>query len=443
MSLIDRGKQKDDRTTTEISNKRWIIWASLMAIYIVGCIHRVAPAVMAKDLMATFKTSATMLGALSSVYFYTYALMQIPSGIFSDTLGPRKTVTVGAVVMGIGTTIFALASSLVTCFVGRLLIGFGASVVMVNTMRVCVEWYKPNEMGLINGLTTTVGALGTMLAATPLAVLSEFAGLRLSLFLMGIATFFLAWNCWCTVRDRPGECVHNSQDKKAANQTSFSSPQSITDGIRTVFKNPYTWPPFFGFFSFYSTLMAFSGLWGVPFLSHVYGLSNKEAANYMMMISFGLLVGCPVTGYISDKVLGLRRLPYVTCALAYSAVWGIVCFFTIQKTQPIYLYIICFFMGFFCSGFTLSLVASKEANMQIVSGIAMGTTNTGGFLGAALLQIVLGKVLDLFWEGATVDSVRFYPPGAYRVAFLICFLVTLGGFVASLYIKETHCRNWP
>ena len=69
--------------------KRWFIWTSLILVYIVGYFHRVAPAVIAEDLMRAFQTSGVLLGVLSSVYFYTYAAMQIPAGILSDTLGPR------------------------------------------------------------------------------------------------------------------------------------------------------------------------------------------------------------------------------------------------------------------------------------------------------------------------------------------------------------------
>ena len=433
---------RDGHDLTSVYRKRWVIWVSLMMIYIIGCIHRVAIAVIAKDLMATFKTSGAILGGLSSVYFYVYAIMQIPSGVFSDTIGPRMTVTIGAIVMGIGTLIFALAPSLIICFAGRFLIGLGVSVVMVNAMRVCVEWYKPNEMGLVNGLITTVGALGAMLAATPLAVLSESMGWRMSLVLIGIASFLLAWNCWLIVRNKPADCASNpSTVEIPIKETMSSTLQSIRDGIRVVFKNPYTWPPFFGFFSFYSTLMAFSGLWGIPFLTQVYGFSNKEAANYVMIISFGLLVGCPLIGYVSDRVLVRRKAPYVACAFAYAIVWGIICFFSIQKPPITYLYIMSFFMGFFSSGFTLSLVSSKEVNMNFLAGIAMGTVNTGGFLGAAALQIILGKVLDFFWKGVVIDSVRIYPSEAYQVAFLICFLVTLGGLFASLFIKETYCKT--
>jgi sugar phosphate permease len=428
--------------STEALRKRWIIWASLMAVYIIGYFHRVAPAVIAKDLMGTFKTSGALLGSLSAIYFYVYAAMQIPSGILADTIGPRKTVTIGALIMGLGTILFALAPSLTVCFTGRFLVGLGVSVMMVNAMRVCVEWFKPNEMGLLNGLITTVGALGGLLAATPLALLSEGLGWRTGLALIGVVSILLAWNCWVRVRNKPEDCGFDRSCEE--NAIDIALPERIPGvwrGIETVFKNRYTWPPFFGFFCFYSTLMAYSGLWGMPYLTQVYGFSNRDAANYMMVVSLGLLAGCPLAGYISDRVFVRRKLPYLLFSLAYTAVWAVFCFLGNGRPPVALLYPISFLMGFCCSGFCLSLISTKEVNPGHLAGIAMGTTNTGGFLGAAILQVLLGKVLDFFWDGRIVDSVRIYPLEAYRIAFLICLGVTFAGVTSALFMKETYCRS--
>ena len=95
--------------------RRWVIWASLVLVYIIGHFHRVAPAVIAEDLMRAFQTSGVLLGVLASTYFYTYAFMQIPAGMLADTLGPRKTVTLGTIVMGLGALLFGLAPSMIIC----------------------------------------------------------------------------------------------------------------------------------------------------------------------------------------------------------------------------------------------------------------------------------------------------------------------------------------
>jgi sugar phosphate permease len=424
------------------TRRRWIIWASLMAVYMIGVFHRVAPAVIAKDLMGTFKTSATVLGMLSSSYFYIYAAMQVPSGILADTVGPRKTVALSAVVVSGGTILFALAPSLAYCFAGRFLIGLGVSVVMVNAMRVCVEWYRPDEMGTVNGLITTMGALGGLLAATPLAALSEGLGWRLTFVLIGLISLLLGWNCWLVVRNRPADC-----DLPPLNAATAGAPAephtlgSLWAGVRTVMRHRSTWPPFFGFFTFYSTRMAFVGLWGMPFISQQYRRGNREAANYVMAASLGLLLGCPFVGYLSDRVFGRRKLPYALFAVVYACVWAALCFLGSGRPPVEYLYAITFCMGFFCSGFTLSLVSTKETNPAHLAGIAMGTTNTGGFLGAAILQVVLGRVLDIFWDGQMAGAIRIYPLQAYRAAFMICLGVSLLGIVAALFIRETYCED--
>jgi sugar phosphate permease len=426
--------------------RRWIIFGALMSVFAIGYFHRVAPAVIAGDIMRTFHTSGAALGALSSIYFYIYAFMQIPSGILSDTLGPRLTVSVGAAVMGAGAILFGMAPNLFLCYAGRFLIGFGVSVFMVNTMRVCVEWFRPDELGRMNGVTTGVGGVGALLAATPLALLSGLLGWRLSFVCIGLVSLLLAWCCWRLIRNRPADCGLPSPWRSVSRTqagTAGNSPEGlgIRQRLRRVVRNPYTWPPFFGFAAIYSTLMAFSGLWGVPFLTQVYGISTLQAADYVMTVSIGVVVGCPIVGFISDRALARRKLPYVAYACAYALVWAILCFSNGGKPPVHYLYPLCFAMGFFCSTFILSIVTTKEVNELRVAGIAMGTCNSGGFLGAALLQIVLGKILDLGWDGTIVNGVRIYPQSAYRSAFMVCFFVTLIGLAAAFLLKETHCRD--
>lgn len=422
---------------------RWYIWASIMAVFIIGYFHRVAPAVLAEDLARTFRVSGVALGGLSSIYFYIYAFMQIPSGICADTIGPRKTVTAGAVVMGLGSILFGLAPTLPLCFAGRFLVGLGVSVLMVNIMRICVEWFRPDEMGIMNGLTTALGAIGGLLAAVPLAYLDHAIGWRTSFSVIGVLVLVLAWNCWRVVRDRPADCgLPGAGTCLATDLVPEVPPQrSIAAALVTVLTNRHTWPPFFGFFAIYSTLMAFTGLWGVPYLAQVYGLSNQQAASYVMVTSLGLVMGCPVVGWISDRLLLRRKLPYAVWTSIYLAVWAVLCFAGEGKPPLSWMYVLCFCLGFFSSGFILSIITAKELNPLDISGIAMGTCNTSGFLASAILQVVLGKVLDLHWDGTLVNGVRVYPLDGFRAAFLVCLGLAVVAFIATLLLKETRCKN--
>ncbi len=62
----------------------WTMWGLVASFYMVGFFQRVAPAVMVDELMRDFHIGGALLGNLSAAYFYSYAVMQIPSGLLAD-----------------------------------------------------------------------------------------------------------------------------------------------------------------------------------------------------------------------------------------------------------------------------------------------------------------------------------------------------------------------
>ena len=80
----------------------WLIWGLASLFYLIGFFHRLAPAVMTQELMRDFDISAAALGNLSGFYFYSYWVMQIPTGILADSWGPRRLLTFGAFGSAVG-----------------------------------------------------------------------------------------------------------------------------------------------------------------------------------------------------------------------------------------------------------------------------------------------------------------------------------------------------
>jgi sugar phosphate permease len=72
--------------------------AIVVAAYVLSFFQRFAPAGIAPDLVAAFNTTASSLGVLAATYFYVYTLMQVPTGILVDTLGPRLILLLGGLV---------------------------------------------------------------------------------------------------------------------------------------------------------------------------------------------------------------------------------------------------------------------------------------------------------------------------------------------------------
>ena len=414
---------------------RWAIWGIFSAIYFWSYFHRIAPAAVASDLMATFGTTGAQLGLLGAIYPYVFALMAFPAGALADTLGPRVTVTFGATTMGAGAILFALAPRFAVAFAGRLLVGLGASVILIAFLRLCTEWFRPDEFATLTGLTQVVGNVGALGAAAPLALLAGSLGWRGSFFLVGVSTMLLAVIWWCVVRDRPEQ-----RGLPPVNPGWHGPPApgwAVLRGIPRILANRRSWPPVLATMGIYGTLLAFLGLWGVPYLTQIYGLSRSEATLYTSAIALGVIVGSPLAGWISDRWLRLRRVPFAAFALIYTGCWAGLALPAPGRLPLEALLPLCGLMGLASSGLVVVFACVREVNDPAHTGAALGFPNAVTFLGVGLLQWGLGAILDARWEGLLEAGVRMYSGEAYRAAFVACLAIAVLAFVAACAITET------
>ena len=406
----------------------WVMWAIPSFIFLVAFFHRVAPGTVAKELMAAFQASGALIGLLSAVYFWAYAALMLPAGLLVDAYGPRRVVAVGGGVMGVGTVLMGWAWSGGPLFAGRLLVGLGASVTFVGALKVAADWFPSRWFGTLSAMTATVGVLGALAATTPFALLAGVVGWRLGFVWVGLVCLGASLLCWAVVRDRPaiGEAVSQTLGQ-------------ILKGTGRVLSNRHTWPPFLTFFGLYAAAGNLM-LWGIPFLRDVYGLPIAWAATYAMATQLALLFSAPLTGYLSDRVLGRRRLPYIALCWLTLLLWGVFAF-TLGRLSLGALYALLFTLGLFAGGFVLTWPIGREVNPPHLSGVSVAVVNLGGFLGAALTQAPVGALLDSRWAGAMAGGARVYPLEAYRLAFSVCVLFVFGAALVAFLVKETRGQN--
>jgi sugar phosphate permease len=412
----------------------WFFFSTVSLSYLMVYFHRVAPAVVSDLLMAEFNLSGTVLGNLAAIYFYVYTLMQLPAGVFADGFGARKTVFWGMMVAGAGSFIFAAAPFLGLAFVGRLLIGLGVSVIFVCMLKIVTEWFPEKQFGALSGLALFIGNSGAVLAATPLAYIVSLWGWRISFSLVGAVGILAGILTLVFVKDRPSMLGLPSPNP-SPNENTGMALSDVIRGLSTVMKNPASWPPFSVFFGIYGTLMAFQGVWGLPFLVQQYGMQRFEASSNLLIIAVGLVIGCPIVGYLSDR-LGRRKTPLLVFASMYVLCWVVMLAWPGGKPSTVVLPFLLFSMGFFASGFILVWSCTKEINPIALSGCSIGLANMGGFLGAAVLQPLFGWALDQKWQGLMEGGIRIYPIEAWRFAILVALLILLLTTLSGLLIKE-------
>jgi MFS family permease len=416
-------------TPSATSERRWLMWAIPAWLFLIAFFHRPAPGVIARDLMQTFGATGTIVGLLSATYFYGYAGLMIPAGLLIDALGVRRIVAAGGAVMGLGTLGMSLAPSQEVLFAGRFVVGLGATVTFIGALKIAATWFPPSEFGTLSAVTATVGILGSFVATVPLAWLVRLAGWRGALGIVAAATFAGALACVWLVRDHP------------SGETGAAAPRfgDVVRGTVAVLSNPHTWPPFVAFFFLYAAIGNLM-LWIIPYLRDVYALPATSAALYATATSLAMLGAGPLTGYLSDRVLRRRKLPYLVLTLAYLTGWTI--FVLTLGALPLSLvYLLLFWMGAVGGAFVLTWPIGREVNPPHLAGVAVAVVNLGGFLGAAVTQGFLGGVLDARWMGAIVGGARVYPLDAYRAAFTVCAGFVLASGVSALFVRETRCEN--
>jgi MFS family permease len=408
-----------------------MMWGIPALVFLIAFLHRAAPGVIAKDLMQAFGMTGAAVGLLSAMYFYSYASFMVPGGVLIDSVGPRWVIAGGGLVMGLGSVAMGLAAGPLALFTGRLLVGLGATVTFTGALKIAANWFPPSQFGMMSALTATVGILGALIGSAPFAALVAGVSWRGALILVGATTVAGALLCAALVRDRP------PRGPEAAARG--GSLREALEGTLQVLRNRYTWPPFLCFFFLYAAMGNFF-LWSVPFLRDVYGLTTTRAALYASLPSMALLASAPMTGYLSDRVLRRRKLPYTVLASGQFLVW--LAFLLTLGTLPLAGVCLLFaLLGVVGGAFVLTWPLGAEVNPPRLAGIAVAVTNLGGFVGAALTQGPVGAVLDARWTGTMAEGARVYPVASYRGGFAICALLVLIGAAISFLLEETRGEN--
>jgi predicted MFS family arabinose efflux permease len=415
----------------EHKRRRLLMLVVVVAAYVLSFFQRFAPAGIAQDLVAAFQTSAASLGVLAATYFYVYTVMQVPTGILVDTLGPRRILFLGGVVAGGGSLLFGMAESLNAALVGRTLVGLGVSVVFIAMLKIIAVWFEERRFATVVGMSMLVGNFGSVLAGAPLSWLAQATGWRGVFVGVGAVSLVLAALCWLLVRDRV-----EAGDK--GSQIHGVDRTVVLGGLLSVVKNRYTWPAVAVNFGIAGSFFAFAGLWATPYLTQVHGMTRAVASSHLSLYFAGFAVGCLFIGGLSDR-LQRRKLVVLVATHVYALIWLI---WLTGMLMPLAVsYTLFGLMGISTASFTLTWACAKEVNPPQLSGMSTSVTNMGGFLSGALLQPAVGWIMDLSWNGTMVDGVRLYAPNDFKLGFMLLAAVAWFGAMSAWRTRETHCRN--
>ena len=385
-------------------------------------VQRVSPSVMVEDLMRDFAVGGAILGNLSAFYFYAYAGLQVPIGVLMDRVGPRRLMTAAALTCAAGGVLFALSSGVHGAYICRLLIGAGAGFSWVGTLTIIAQWFPQRQFALLTGLTQLAGMAGAVFGQAPLAAAVGGFGWRGTLGAIAALGFVLALALWLAVRDRPHAAQHGA---------------GLLAGLRVVSRNRETWLNAVYGMAMTGPMLAFGGLWGVPYLVAAYGIGRAAAAATTSLMFLGWGIGAPTIGWLSDRVG--RRRPLMMAGGALAAV-SLVALLYLPGLPLAAVSALLVVHGFTASSMALAFACVREHNPSGTSGAALGVVNAAVVGSGALFQPLVGLLLDLQWSGAMEAGARLYTPAAYGIAFAVIPLTGVLGTLAVLAMRETFCQ---
>ena len=144
-----------------------VVFAPFVAGYYLSYLFRTINAVIAGRLVSDLQLDAAQLGLLTSVYFLTFAAVQLPLGVALDHYGPRRVQGFLLLLAASGTALFASADNVPTLLIGRALIGLGVAGGLMAGLKALVLWFPKEWLPLLNGLFIALGTTGAVTATAP------------------------------------------------------------------------------------------------------------------------------------------------------------------------------------------------------------------------------------------------------------------------------------
>lgn len=394
----------------------WAMWALGASGYLAAVFHRMSLSVSGIAAQHHLGVGSPGLAALGAVELAAYVVMQIPSGVGADRFGPRRMIGLGLLLMGAGSAIFATAPGLGLALVGRVLVGVGDALQFVNVLRLARSWFSGRLFAIVVSLTAVAGALGQFLATVPFAWLLGAVGWTDAFVVASVASVALGGVALVFLRDAPAGAAEEKGDPVRpvpASGLRFSLAESWSEaGTRLAFWSHLV---------LVGSFVAFSGLWGVPYLRQVLRLPVSEAGGLVGATVAAALVLNPLVGRYVSRHPGRRGRFLVASGLLSAAPWALCAVAPAGGAVLVFLVILVLLVGFSNAAAVASFDVVRSANPLHRAGTASGLVNMAGFGFAVVAEVGVGALLPwLHGEGLSTAA-------SFRWAFGAVFLLALAG----------------
>jgi sugar phosphate permease len=422
---------------------RIAIYTNMVILYAIVMFQRACPSIVAADMALDYGVEKSELGIFSSIFFWSYGLIQPFTGMLCDIVEPAFLIGGSQLLAAFGAVICGFSQSLAVGCVGRFFVGLGCGPTFVPLSRSLVGWFPLSMYATMNGLTMAIGGVGGVIAQGPLATLTGSIGWRWSFYVVGIFGAFFAILCLIFVRGSPELLGFPPVNKHlAASSTVGLALQSrlaiLWENLKTVISLKWFWVAALHVMLFNGPWYNLNGMWIAPFLEDVYGYAKQDAGNASMWLSIGLIIGGIIFPPISTF---LRTRKWVLFATTLSACAIILSFALVEAGKASYA-VVCFMLTVFgaCTCPMTSVVFSlmREYYNPSVAGTAVGCGNTLIFIASAIFQSITAEIIGDYKQDPDAEVAKYTAEGYDRALWWMSVALLIAAAIAVALAKDTE-----
>lgn len=386
------------------------VFLPFAAGYYLSYLYRTINALIARDLVADLSLTSSELGFLTSVFFLSFAAIQLPLGIWLDRYGPRRVQLFLLPVAALGALVFATSQDLVALTIGRAMIGLGVAAALMAGFKALVMTFPPTQLPLLNGVFVALGTLGAISATAPADWLLQSVGWRGLFALLAAVTLLCTLLIYAAVpRELPRDAA-----LQPVRLRGFRAIALSPDFIRLAPLSA----------SCVGTAWSIHGLWAVSWLADVEKLSQGDITRHLLVMGICLCAGALAFGLMADR-LQRRGVSLQTMILATAAI-----FMTAETALilrwPASSYLLFGIIAAMGAATVLSFSLLGQHSPKEIAAQANAALNIVHVMAAFLLQYVTGLILQQ-WpaEGGHVPLLAFQAAFGVGLAFQFISLAPL------------------
>ena len=287
-------------TLTRYKVLLWLGGAATLAYICRNCLG-----VAEKEIRHDLGLDPFQMGLVMSAFQLTYALLQIPTGHYTDRRGSRHGLPLFAVVWSAATALLATASNLWMLLGARLAKGVGQAGLFPGSTNTFARWIPESERALVNGTLASFMTLGTIIGSGAGGYITDQFGWQWMFILFSLPGLAWAAGFRWWFRDRPAD--HPSVNAAELDHIKSGAKEESDEknkpklSWRDIGRSPATgW--ICGQQFFRAAAQMFFMTWYPTYLRERYGLNITEAGFSTMVTQIPLLAGSLIGGGIVDAI---------------------------------------------------------------------------------------------------------------------------------------------